>query len=758
MSGPGPPFRTGSYLFTFNYKYKICIRQSLYWMDNRRMRLGSPRRLMASRSQLPVNELKGGPTSLDGKHKAFNEQQFGIYPRGLKLVDYVNRDEVDVDMKRNVQGMRVNVANMVSQQIAKDKQLLAKAAKSVTEYKKQLKTDSTQCDEKGFAMVNEESTRESTRESAASSTSKSKLDILESITISAWMSEKVKAGEVPITRWNYLCAKFQQYHGEIMQDLINDLEVFSLYSDGDSNSISCIETVLQQHEYSKADIRKWVKCFESRSLKEALQYMTPEDKWPQFLALFTLKRNVKSSIEAYEAIRVYQRVLPKSEPVWQMPLFLRALRICKKALPDYIPIITRIFVLHAHDDVKTQSNYNHLLWQLSSFGTSLIIDHTKFLSEAQRIVVADIKSCHSDIFIDTKGYLGLGYTLSIVAVDKAKVFIDVVKKHNYPYSKEELLALNENESHGLKNIQWGRFPYLHGLYALELTLARNAAEGFRIFDSIPKNCRIAILYVFLLTRLRNLGELTTEIAEIIWQHVRKDQIRLTPLLLVRFLEVFDHSSKIFDEIKRVADNQGVYLGNSNLRNQFFYQLAKKDLMEASSIFNKIPHKTIELYEMLMKVQLQVSPINLWDTFCALKKDGFEPSIDILVMLCRTAASNPFLKWGNMYAAQQAVVEFKSWVRGANIDGSDAHDIFKLYPTTRLLHSYITMLGRAGYGEGLLDVLPWLERIKFVPDKKLLCAIIHYSPNGEYLLKHGSCAGGDWPTRDDVELYKSMNRL
>jgi hypothetical protein len=712
---------------------------------------------LKGRGQLDANSVPYGST--DDREDPFTPYQ-RIYPRGLKLVDYVNRQEVDVDMVRNVVGRTVDVSALVTRKIKEDKHLQALAANSEVELNGQTSINPDEPishSEEEVDAGEEPLERKDVLELNSEHIQKSKLDILESITILAWMLGKVNQGEEHFLRWTYLCTKFRQYHGDILENIERDLAYFSLDSNTDGPVMSCIETVLRNHNYVKADISKWIKCFESRSLKEALQHMTPEDQWPQFLALYTLKRNAKSSIDAYEAIRMYQRALPNCKANWQMPMFIRALRICKAVLPDYIPIITRIFILHALPEAKTQTNYNQMLWQLSSFGTTLHLDYSKFLSEAQRIVVADMKK-QSNIHIDTKGYLALGYTLSVVAPDKARIFVDVVKKHDYPYSKEELLALTEQDSHGLKKVSWGRFPYLHGVYALELSLARNSIEAFRIFDSVPKSYRISTLYGVLLTRLRNVRELTVEVAQIIWQHIKEDKVKLSPFLVLRLLQAFEHSPEKSDEIKQAAEAQNVHIGSGGLGAHFLYQLAKKSPVEAISVLDKIPQKTLKMYEMLMKAQLTLAPSGLWDTYCQMKKDGFEPSIKVLVLICQAAAANPVLQWGTMLAAQQAVVEFKNWVRGANIDGSDAQDVFKVYPTGRLLHSYIIMLGRAGYDAGLLDVLPWMERIKFVPDRTLLCAIIHYSPNGKYLLKHGSNVGGEWPTENEMELYRSMNNL
>jgi hypothetical protein len=140
----------------------------------------------------------------------------------------------------------------------------------------------------------------------------------------------------------------------------------------------------------------------------------------------------------------------------------------------------------------------------------------------------------------------------------------------------------------------------------------------------------------------------------------------------------------------------------------------------------------------------------------MRKEGFEPTIETLTSLC-IAARDTDLKWEGLYAAQRSVVEFKNWIRGANDNSSDADDVLKMYPSQRLFHEFIIMAGRANYDSELLGVLPWMSRIGFKPDKSCLCALILYSPNGDYLHQHGLKVGGEWPTDFELQLYTNQHR-
>lgn len=206
--------------------------------------------------------------------------------------------------------------------------------------------------------------------------------------------------------------------------------------------------------------------------------------------------------------------------------------------------------------------------------------------------------------------------------------------------------------------------------------------------------------------------------------------------------------------------------------------------ELLSNMTEIP--SISCYNALLASELRKSPGSMWSTYNALLDSGYEPDNLTLYYMCR-AAWDIRIKWtdyhspshGNtdntlsLYATQRMVVEFKHWVRGSHVDGGDSNDLLKLYPSQRLVFAYTVMLGRAGYHDDLLEILPWLDRINMIPNKQILCALITYSPNGKYLMNHGISVNSstfqssegkstekiNWPTFAEVEVFqRSQKRL
>lgn len=206
-----------------------------------------------------------------------------------------------------------------------------------------------------------------------------------------------------------------------------------------------------------------------------------------------------------------------------------------------------------------------------------------------------------------------------------------------------------------------------------------------------------------------------------------------------------------------------------------------------------------MYNSLLHAELLHSPANMWRTYNQMLDQDGEPDNLTLRYMCRAAwdikliwtdeyAPGKMPSWWkkegesdhsqptkvSLYAAQRMVVEFKHWVRGAHVDGGDVYDYLKIYPTHETMYAYVLMLGRAGYTDDLLEVLPWMARIGMIPDKMILCALVTFSPNGSYLLKHGQVVNKsrqaynkdgsstvdqddsglmDWPTQEEVKQYK-----
>lgn len=149
---------------------------------------------------------------------------------------------------------------------------------------------------------------------------------------------------------------------------------------------------------------------------------------------------------------------------------------------------------------------------------------------------------------------------------------------------------------------------------------------------------------------------------------------------------------------------------------------------------------------------------VWSAYKYLLKTGCEPDIFSLYYLLRSASLDKFLVWDGHPASHRCIAEFRRWVRGAHLDGSDTNDLLKIYPSTKLFFAYVNMCAKTGNAEEVSGVLSWVKRVGLVPDRSLLCAILAYAPDSKGLMNHNENMDIKWPTQSQVEWFKTINKF
>lgn len=471
-----------------------------------------------------------------------------------------------------------------------------------------------------------------------------------------------------------------------------------------------------------------------------------------------------------------------------------------------------------------------------TFTTAIDIDSGRSISreadiilQAQNTVVTKMKE--ADLDLDTKGYLALAHSLREVSPERARSLLDIIRTHDYPESVAEKAVFSGNLDSPDGDIRrrihsTGNFPYLQGPTCLEILFSRNSDEaltaldnGIKWFESSNYSgpqynfSQSSMLWATLLRQLNILGELSTDMTESFWTRIQESGVNVSPYLLSQIVtglssssnrnveprhmlrqsltSEFDTSSnghqKAFSFLRDVVFKKYHSLGSPSLASKYIRLLADnvgkldthtnglsmaRDLV--ASMGTTAPQSCLNA---LLFSEVRNDPESVWKTYSRMLSYGHEPDNLTLYYLCR-AAYDTSLMWsdtqtGTIYASQRAVVEFKHWVRGAHIDGGDSSDLLKVYPSLRLMFAYTVMCGRSKFEQELLEVLPWMERIGLQPDKPLLCALIAYSPNGPYLMKHGQAVNASfensddaidqlrfgskthWPNPTEVEMFKNI---
>lgn len=518
---------------------------------------------------------------------------------------------------------------------------------------------------------------------------------------------------------------------------------------------------LERHGFTKLDLDKWTECIMAPQLHAALEALDHDSakssrNWPKFLVLFTLRRYCNSRLAAYGLTRWFSAQYPLfvSDSLMQTKMFFRVLQGVQQWVPDLIPTVCQIAMKHASPDICTPEVLNQALWMLSRFGYASIDSRaTTLIMQAQSVIVEQMTQ--KKVALDTKGYLAIGHVLREESPERARAFLDAIKRHDYPYSADEMNALGETQ-----HPYHGTFPYLQGPACLEILLSVTGDQALTAFDSIqsPNSMQWAIL----LRQLRKLNELTAETTETLWEKIKRNSAERSNVISPHLLSQVIMGLGSLDQARKIIQEYPGYM-TSSLALTYIKIACRADggrgLSEARQIVSAMEYKPVAAYNSLLAGELyQGNPTKMWHIYdqCIMGPgNNYEPDVWTLYYLCR-AALDQGLIWDGLYAAQRMVVEFKHWVRGAYIDGGDSGDFLKVYPSDQLFYTYIVMLGRAGYHDDLLEVLPWMQRIGFEPSKLCLSALITYSPNGKYLQKHAqvSGVGGNWPT--DFELRQFQN--
>lgn len=520
---------------------------------------------------------------------------------------------------------------------------------------------------------------------------------------------------------------------------------------------------LDRHGYTKRDLDVWLQCITAPQLHTALEVMEARPNWPKFLILFTLRRYCNSRLAAYNLARWFAMVYPmyeQTDPKLQSKMLFRVVQGVQKWVPDLVPNVCEIAMAHMHASLCNTSTLNQLLWQLSRFGLSAVHPReTAFIMRAQALVVDKMAQHH--IALDTKGYLAVGYTLREESPDRAKAFVDVIKQHEYPVSNDERVATTGEPSY------MGAFPYLQGVSCLELLMTESGVDALNVFDSIerPNSMQWALLF----RQLRRLKELNADVTKAMWDRVVAHQASsgdgdganvVSPYLLSQTMMGFGSIDKADQVLRQFPQSMSLTVAVTYIK--LLCKSGSADgLNRARQLLAAMEYKPVAAYNALLSGELRHgSPHKMWAVYDGgilnARDRNLEPDVWTLYYMCR-AAWDRTLEWDGLFAAQRMVVEFKHWVRGAYLDGGDSADLLKLYPSDPLLFAYIVMLGRAGYHDDLLEILPWLQRIGYDnPSKLCLSALIVYAPNGKYLQKHAQVAGvgKNWPTEFEVRQFEN----
>ncbi|PRT53225.1 hypothetical protein B9G98_00845 [Wickerhamiella sorbophila] len=472
--------------------------------------------------------------------------------------------------------------------------------------------------------------------------------------------------------------------------------------------------LIEDSEVSHDDIKALLDCFFAPTLTEALEVMKGR-RWPSFLVIYTLNREVHSQIEAYHAIKLYLSTIEQAKSDFQVEMTSLALRIAQDHIVEMAPPICEIFSTYGSVEAKSPAALNELLWVLAKFGTTWTKSESLVLIAAQEILVKSM----GRVNLDMKGRVGLAYTV-------------------LPSSRKTALNLVN-----LEHDKTDGFVYHVGRQMIEIMAAQSAEEILAGLNSVEPEHRTSRVWSIVLLSLRNQGLLNSALAKRLWGHLKNTKVRFSQQMAELLLVPLQTISEKITHFK-FLEQSGIKV-NTGILSAFFHVSSRHELSLATTLVSSFGDMANDPSVLTARIAAEAKHNKkaVWNTYQEILKQT-APSADVLESLCVAAWVR--LKWDDALAVQRTIPEIHKWVR------RESDDIFRLYPTQRLLYAYVFMLGKARYDVELLEVLPWLENLNFSPEKRTLCALIHYSSHGQALLKLGAKAEGEWPTPGELEEY------
>lgn len=526
-------------------------------------------------------------------------------------------------------------------------------------------------------------------------------------------------------------------------------------------TFSDADAKLNIHHAKRTRISAWVDCIVAPNLTQALNIISayPYAQWPAHVVLYTYARKCTSILEAHQAVRLLQVLLPQTPEHLRPELSYMCLHMVQNWLVDLVPVVTAIF-LRSIKQLSAEVA-NELVWRIADYGTSWDFVDITPLQDAQAQVVKAVGVSQ----LDTKGIFGLCYLEHFRRQHALNTELGGDTSGgsgvNSGYVGDTPGGTTPGGGSGVRDIRPQRFmeehmhlnpyqsqefAYIAGLDVMRILDSPTTAHALAAAD-LAVHHRGAVWACCAQTLARR-HELTAPIARELFKRAHQTKCLNSKLVQLVISALPDYEQKL--KVLELSKKAGFKVTPALVREMAKLH-TKADLDEFKRAFKSyLNHPKVR--DQLLQTLARVDPANFWETYAnAASNPNYTPSRQVLASMCR-AAWDPSIVWDGLYAAQRCTAEFKQHVRGV-VAPSD--DILRVYPDERMIYAYVVMLGRSQYFSELINCLEWMDKLELNPSKRVLLAVIHYSPQGAALLRMGTKLEG-WPSLEEYEVYSKLH--
>lgn len=172
---------------------------------------------------------------------------------------------------------------------------------------------------------------------------------------------------------------------------------------------------------------------------------------------------------------------------------------------------------------------------------------------------------------------------------------------------------------------------------------------------------------------------------------------------------------------------------------------------ARCLYKNISSKTVNDISVMLQGEAITDPQNVHELYKSELGDDL-PNEGCVLALVRASMRNisgECILWGNLYAPQVAIHEFKKNVKTKSYDG--------IVLRNATWQQYIQMLKKYEYIAELSELVRWWEEIKFAPLRKTLLLLLSALPE-EYSKRYIKHYGGQgqlwkWPSQEDFDKWQ-----
>lgn len=534
--------------------------------------------------------------------------------------------------------------------------------------------------------------------------------------------------------------KFRKRHSHELGSITTPLGVS--YDHGTAKEaalFSAISCLSYDSSATSSNIVSWVRSLTSANITQACQELATLSNIPAFVTSDILLRTPMSKDELYLQIDLWTTFMGSIGQAYHGKtshtssiihnLVYYSIQFEPQALPDLILHTLRYFT-------STRSGYNHKLIDnafVNHLVYSLAYYYIQSSHRAAPAAMAVIRSQehlvqhigHSKL--SQEGFIGIVLAIREVSEDKAAKLFEICQSHFHEMST---------------------FFHMGNIYLS--TSPEQLLHGFN--NAIAQFPSSASLWLVFVKRLQSLELLTESRAHKLLAEIvsRKDKLILSKDIILTLLRPIDCINGIEKFIKILEDagllqmfRNGVvtkylhllyrFTNEKNVRKPYLdrYVHNTTNIDCARYLYANIDRKTTSTIGVMLNGEVVHQPQEIYNMYIEelQGKLADENCLGALLRACEMRPNGQVMTWGQLYAPQVAVHEFKRHVAKKV---STSHG--GIIPSNKLWKLYIGVLNSSGYLAELAEVMRWWEQLQFVPTRSTLMALLKALPR-EFAERH-----------------------